>query len=239
MRVAVYFVPSGKSSLWSFGARAVGYDSFSGTHLPCFSGADFPEDAVREMTEEPRHYGFHATLRAPFELAEGVSIKEVERLSVEFAQARGRFVVPRLEVAALGRFLALVPPEPSEDLNRLAADCVMAFEPLRGPLAAADLARRLRKPLTPRQQAYVARWGYPYIFEDFRFHMTLTGPLDDHVRARYLAMLSACYTGFAEAVEIDAIALCVQRDRASRFEVVERYAFGAGVCRLDRAAASR
>ena len=32
--------------------------------------------------------------------------------------------------------------------------------------------------LTDRQEALLTQWGYPYVMEEFRFHITLTGALD-------------------------------------------------------------
>src|SRR5262249_2220033 len=56
------------------------------------------------------------------------------------------------------------------------------------PLTDADRARRNPARLTPRQRDYLERWGYPYVMEEFRFHMTLTGRLEAN-RASPLDML--------------------------------------------------
>lgn len=40
---------------------------------------------------------------------------------------------------------------------------------------AAGLARRRERPLSPQQEIYLARWGYPYVLEEFRFHWRANG----------------------------------------------------------------
>ena len=75
----------------------------------------------------------------------------------------------------------------------LAQACVETFEPFRAPLAEEELARRRAVPLSARQEANLERWGYPYVAEDFRFHMTLTARL-------FGAELSAVEAALAPAV---------------------------------------
>ncbi len=94
-----------------------------------------------------------------------------------FATRRPPVEAAPLCLATLGDFLALVPSSPCPAIDVLAADCVRGFEPLRAPLSDADRQRRLKSPLSEKQRAYLEAWGYPYVFEEFRFHMTLTGPL--------------------------------------------------------------
>jgi hypothetical protein len=110
-------------------------------------------------------------------------------------------------------------------LSELAGDCVTAFEPFRAPLSANDLRRRLKAPLTPRQITHLDRWGYPYVFDDFRFHMTLTGALDDVVSPQLKNALDALYRPLAGPVPIDGLAIFRQNDRAGNFRVLERFRF--------------
>lgn len=230
MRYAIYFIPALDGALWRFGSGAVGYDSASGRDLPFPGGSELPEEVLAEITAEPRRYGFHGTLKPPFPLADGIVAKELTAAVKAFARKQAPFTIPALDVATLGRFLALVPQAPVVELDRLAADCVVAFEPFRAPLSETDRARRLSKLLTPRQIGYVDRWGYPYVFEEFRFHMTLTGPIaDDRTRQSHLEFLRRHYARIAGPLQVDAVALCRQSNRAARFEVLERYAFPLGV----------
>src|SRR5438445_432365 len=77
--------------------------------------------------------------------------------------------------------------------------------------------------LSARQAELLARWGYPYVHDEFRFHMTLTGPIADDERPAFLASLVKAYDGLSgDHLELGAISLMRQDDRTSRFHVVAR-----------------
>ncbi|MEN3351695.1 MAG: hypothetical protein V7632_5330, partial [Bradyrhizobium sp.] len=67
-RYAIYHAPAPDSVLHRFGSTMLGYDAASGDDLR------FPDGVTpdwRELTQDPRKYGFHATLKAPISLADG------------------------------------------------------------------------------------------------------------------------------------------------------------------------
>ena len=69
-------------------------------------------------------------------------------------------------------------------------------------------------------------WGYPYIFEDFRFHMTLTNGIEDEaLRSRVLDALRQMFAYVSGVHRFDAVAIYRQPDRDAPFEVVERFSF--------------
>jgi len=177
VRYAIFFVPPPDSALYRFGAATLGYDAYSGDDVPSLSGADVSAAEWRELTAEPRRYGFHATLKAPFRLrgeyAESDLIDELARFADRCTSPPAFAASVRL----LGGFAALVPSTAVPALNLLADNCVRDFDRFREPLTEAERSRRLAQKLTPRQVAHLDRWGYPYALEDFRFHMTLTGRL--------------------------------------------------------------
>jgi uncharacterized protein DUF1045 len=115
-------------------------------------------------------------------------------------------------------------PVGSEDAVRtLAGACVTAFNDFRAPLSPQDRERRLASRLSPRQVELLERWGYPYVFSEFRFHMTLTGRLPPHEQARWQAALAAAFAPLAPApVDIDAVSLVRQDDRGAAFRVIAR-----------------
>ncbi|TMV43101.1 DUF1045 domain-containing protein, partial [Thioclava sp. BHET1] len=82
-----------------------------------------------------------------------------------------------LALHRIGGFLALTPRGDTSPLARLAAEVVERLDRFRAPAPEAELARRRGKGLSPRQEALLMRWGYPYVMEEFRFHLTLTGSL--------------------------------------------------------------
>ena len=170
--------PAPGSDLDRFGAQLLGYDAFSGQEQP------FPDGIVtqsapdwRDLSRDPRKYGFHATLKAPMTLASGTDEAGLVAACEAFADAPRPIPVIKPVVDSISGFIALVPGEPSAELERLAAECVSEFDSFRAPLTPEDRARRNPAALTPRQCEHLDRWGYPYVMEDFRFHMTLTGRL--------------------------------------------------------------
>lgn len=179
-RYAIYAVPEPGSALAAFGAGWLGWDPEDGVEVPHPQIDDLPRP-LEELTERPRPYGFHGTIKAPFRLAEG-------HTEAELGTALDRFCADRpavnpaggLRIGGLGRFLALVPADAAPELAAFAAEAVAAFESFRAPLSEIELAHRLEAGLNSRQKAQLLRWVYPYVMEDFRFHVTLTGPLEPH-----------------------------------------------------------
>lgn len=221
-RYAIYFIPDPASALWAFGSSVVGYDSGAGRDVPFPSHPVFQNEAARAWTEAPRRYGFHATLKAPFELREEVSEAQLQSAFEAFCATRAPVGSGDLRVSEIGKFLALVPIVQSHELSDFAGECVRAFEPFRAPLSEADLARRRSASLTARQVSYLEAWGYPYVFDAFRFHMTLSGSLADEERGRMKAALETLHESIAQPLVIDAVGLCYQPDRDSRFRVLQR-----------------
>ncbi|MFQ3456181.1 DUF1045 domain-containing protein [Bradyrhizobium sp. UFLA01-814] len=226
-RYAIYYAPSPDSVLHRFGSTLLGYDAVSGDDLP------FPEGVTpdwREITEDPRKYGFHATLKAPTALADGRSEAELLDACAAFAGRARRIPVIEPVIDAISGFIAVIPAGRSDDLQQLAADCVTEFDAFRTPLTAADRARRKPERLTARQCDYLDRWGYPYVMEEFRFHMTLTGRLSDERRGPIVAQLRTRFAAVdLTRLAIDRIALFKQADSASRFRII-----GSWPLRADR-----
>lgn len=173
-RYAIYFTPSG--ALARTGAAWLGWDMATGRGVlhPDIDGLD-----IAAMTKRPRRYGLHATIKPPMILAKGISEADLIQAAKEIAGTLPQVHLEGLSVSRLGRFLALTADGPTGALDRLAARVVETLDPFRAPLTPEDLARRRHKPLTPSQEQNLLQWGYPNVMEDFRFHITLTGPLKD------------------------------------------------------------
>ncbi len=225
-RYAIYFMPEPNSALWQFGSSVIGYDAALKQVVDHPRHQAFQEPTASRATEAPRRYGFHGTLKAPFALRDGTTEAGLIEHARAFANARARQTGPTLEVAMVDAFVALVSEgDAASPFDRLAADCVREFDPFRGPISEADMLRRLATPLSPRESNHLHRWGYPYVFEDFRFHMSLTGALAHDVRDELLPALQELYVPVRKALDIDAIAIFKQPDRLSRFHVLERMRF--------------
>lgn len=226
MRYAIYYMPGMETSLGAFGAAVLGYDAASGADVTFKQVPDFPEPSLASATERPRRYGFHATLKAPFALRrahdEAALIRGVEALAAHLQPCP----LPDLQVAKLGRFLALVPTQPSQLLNGLAAQCVEKLDPFRAPMSPDEWARRTATPLSDQHIALLKRWGYPYVFEAFRFHMTLTGPLSEPELPKLYDSLRTAFSNVTQPQAIDALTIACQDTPASRFRVLKRIPLG-------------
>ena len=174
-RYAIFFTPA-SGRLHDFASAWLGRDPAHARQVksPDIAGLPLP---ISEFTTTPRRYGFHATIKAPFKLAAGSSQTELETAFAEFCNRATAVRLPKLRLARLGRFLALVPSQDCPPLDALAAETVRAFARFRAAPDETEIARRRKPGLTPRQEALLQQWGYPYVMEEFRFHMTLTDKL--------------------------------------------------------------
>lgn len=220
-RYAIYFAAGSGSALSRFGAELLGYDAYSGEEV------SFPQAAMevapdwRDITTDPRKYGFHATLKAPIALAPGRTEAELIAACAAFAGKTRLRPLIRPVVDSISGFIAVIPAEPVDALQELGADCVRAFDSFRAALTAEDRARRRPERLSERQRDYLDRWGYPYVMEEFRFHMTLTGRLDADRRGAILEMLRTRFAALGmETLVIDRIALFRQDDATARFRII-------------------
>ena len=97
------------------------------------------------------------------------------------------------------------------------------FDSFRAPLSAGDRERRVSAGLTPLQMELLDRWGYPYVLDQFQFHMTLAGPAPEEQRRKLRDLLWQAYrTRASSVVEIDAISVMRQDDHGARFRVLRR-----------------
>lgn len=224
-RYAIYFVPDRNTALYRFGASVLGYDCYSGQSCDAIDGID--ASAWPAVVRDPRLYGFHATLKAPFHLVPGVSERDLEEAFRNFASNEPAVLIGGLSVSEISSFIALVPHSPRPLLGRLAQACVRAFDRFRTPMSEQEYARRLVPGLSERQIENLIRWGYPHVFDDFRFHMTLTGALPLAKRTKALRFLCAKFEQLSAAsVVVDQIVIARQRKRMDSFEVVSAASLG-------------
>jgi hypothetical protein len=178
-----------------------------------------------ELTEAPRLYGFHATLKPPFRPAHPwrMLLDDVAQLAARLAP----FDLPPLAVMDLGGFLALRETVACPPLHALADACVVELDTHREPPSAAELAQRRRGGLTPQQDQMLLDWGYPHVLGTWRFHMTLTRRLSPDERA---AIQPAAAAHFAAALamprRVTEICLFTQAAAGAPFLLAERVALG-------------
>ena len=216
-RFALFWCPDTSSSLWRWGCGWLGRDAASGVECQ-------QDDRAAALTAEPRRYGFHATLKPPFRMQAGKRRSELMRAVESFAAAREPFSAPPLQLANLGGFLALVLSGPSPRLDRLAADCVRSFDAYRALPDAAELAKRRAHGLDSIEEANLRAWGYPYVMDRFRFHLTLTGQTGEEPELEAsLRLETAAFC--AEPLWIDALAVFEQPEADQPFLLKARFAF--------------
>lgn len=218
MRYAIYFTPPADDPLTRRASHWLGRDAISSGAVIQPVVGDFSERAFAESTADPRRYGFHATMKAPFDLAEGMSEAELIDAFERFAADRAGFVLPSLVLGQLGPFFALVPGSASSELQALAADCVTEFDRFRAPLDAGDIARRRPERLTPGEKDNLMTWGYPYVLDGFRFHMTLTGPMERDDQPAMRAAIEAHFGDLLGAPRaIDTLSIFIEPARGAPF----------------------
>jgi 2'-5' RNA ligase len=226
-RYAIYLAPPAETPLWAFGSKVLGHDAATGQDLHGFAPGGMEPAAWRRIAMRPRLYGFHATLKAPFHLAPGQTLEDLQGELSSFAAARASFDLGPLAVTAIADenghgFAALTQTLPSAQLAELEMATVRAFEPFRAPLTAADRAARRPERLSPRQREALDRFGYPFVGPDYRFHMTLTGDVADvHDIADMLAEAVASEIGTTR-LNVDALVLFEQPESGARFRIIQR-----------------
>ncbi len=170
-RRAIYFAPAAGSPWWRFGAGWFGNNAAG-------RGRIAAQDWQR-MTDAPRRYGFHATLKAPFRLAAHASVAVLHDRLVRLADTLKAVPLGALHPKHLPGYVALTPDVQTPALNDLAACCVADLDDLRAPLLPHEMARRGADRLDDRARELLLRHGYPHVMERFRFHMTLAMCSDD------------------------------------------------------------
>lgn len=217
-RYAIYYTPP-KGAFADFGAAWLGWDAVSGMSV---RQPDVPGLDMAAISEQPRKYGFHATLKAPFRLVDEASVadlfKSIEALAAKLAPV----TLDGLKLSQLGSFLALIPHKNILPLQDLASAVVTGLDELRAPLSVTDMARRNPDLLTEQQRAHLIKWGYPYVMDEFRFHMTLTGSLEDDVLQKAKAALEPRLGILPSPLVIEAISLVGEADDG-RFHVLNRF----------------
>lgn len=235
-RYAVYLAPVGP---WrDLGGQWLGRCADTGAPLPPSTDAD---PRQRAWTQAPRRYGLHATLKPPFRLRDDTTADALDHAMHALATRQQPFAVP-LQCQSLRGFLAwcITDPDALSRMNRLAGATVSDLDAFRAPPDPAELARRQPERLSPAQRQMLDRWGYPYVFDTFTFHITLTGQLDPQnlcAAQSRLDALNACLP--PSSMPVNAISLYVESEPGADFVVARHYGFdgttrdGAGACFLQ------
>ncbi len=232
-RYALYLAPPQDGDLWRFGCDVIGRDAWTGQSVDGFAPEGQELEAWRKLTSEPRRYGFHATLKAPFRLRADLDVLDLIDAVAGFARERRPFDAGSLHVghmsAGEGRAFAVLKPEGrSTELHSLEESTVRALDALRAPLTDVERGRRNVGRLTPCQRYYLDAWGYPYVIDEFRPHFTLTNPIEAEQVARVTKALEREFRlrVASPALRVDSIALFGERESDGEFEVLRDFPLG-------------
>ncbi|WP_454734018.1 MULTISPECIES: DUF1045 domain-containing protein [Cupriavidus] len=238
-RYAIYLTPAAP---WrDLGARWLGRSAETGAPVERLAG----DARLARWTEAPAHYGLHATLKAPFRLAPGRTPTALDAALRAFALDRHPFAVP-LALRNLRGFLAWCLGDDhaaNARMHALADAAVRELDAFRAQPTSAEIARREPDALQPEARRMLEAWGYPYAFETFIFHITLSGQLDAADQAAATALLQA-HAGhlLATPMPVRDVSLFVQPAPDAPFVAARHYGFdgstadAAGAALLEEAA---
>ena len=142
-RYAIYYVPLANSDLYRFGRFILGYDCYTATSIFQSNKRIGGEASWDELTEEPRRYGFHATLKAPFRLSPNCTESQLANAVSNFASLR--HPVPEFApiIGLIDGFAAVLPREHVPAIEAMTSRCTMTFDSFRAPMSPQERARRL------------------------------------------------------------------------------------------------
>jgi putative phosphonate metabolism protein len=220
LRYASYHTPESDHPLTMAAVKWLGRDAFGRPVSEPFLPAGWTQAEHERLVADPARYGFHATLKAPFSLAahrtEAELVDSVRRLQVTGQE----LVIPSLELQQIDGFFALAPAKPVSAIQDFAALVVRQFDEFRAPLTPAEIARRNPEKLSERQRCHLENWGYPYVFEEFFFHMTLTSRVPPENASLVRSVLENHFADFIGKPHwIDHVALFVEPAPSSGFSV--------------------
>jgi hypothetical protein len=230
-RYALYLTPPPESNLWRFGCDVIGRDALTGDSCEGFAPEGHELEAWRGLTSDPRRYGFHATLKAPFRLRADLDLIDLMGTIAAFARTFSPFDAGELHLGAMatddGRAFVVLKPRPhSKVLRSLEEAAVRGLDAVRPPPTQEERLRRDISRLSPRQRYYLEAWGYPYVTDEFWPHFTLTNavpdpaPLVESLKWEFSLRVST------REMRVDAVTLFGETAPGGEFNVVRRFPLG-------------
>jgi len=227
-RYALNFVPEINSQWWRAGACWLGRDCYSMQDIVQAQINGICPQTLYHLTRKARRYGFHAQLKAPFELAQNLQLEDLILAINDFCQHQRILYIPMLQVQWIGSFLALQPHSDCPGIHALATRCLQHFHPLSAPLSESEQTKWREHPLTLRQQQLHRQWGHPYTEEEFRFHLRISDQLDIANEQLSSTLRDAAVKHFQlnQVMNIGAIALFYEAEPNADFQMLQEFPFG-------------
>jgi len=218
-RYALYYAPPEAEDWAQFATSWLGWDMAAARAV---AHPDLPVD-VAKITQTPRKYGLHATIKPPFALAAGHDVDALHAACAALCARLAPVTLDGLALERLGGFLALRPVGDQDQLNALAAACVSGLDLFRAPASQAELDKRRARGLSAVQERNLLDWGYPYLMDDFRFHITLTGRLPKAQRGPVLDLLDLHLVPLLPTPFVISDLALTGEDADGRFHLLHRY----------------
>lgn len=227
-RYAIYYTPQPGTALAAFGRSWFGRAN-DGVTLQAFSDAGLSGTSFAKIAVAPGRYTeLHALFRAPFGLRDGIGLEALKSRLITFAARRKPVETGPLTLARSGRFLVLRPVEATPSLDWLAAQCVAAFEDFAAPPTDAERSQYAKPKLSDYQRLLLESFGDPYVLSEYRFSITLTGPLDaTHLERVAQALWPVLEEICASGVTVDGLSLFGDSGGRSPMRLIGRYRLGA------------
>jgi len=227
-RYAIYFVGEPQSEFWTLGSQWLGRCSMNSKIESHLDTNNLDSKLRMKMTQHPRRYGWHATLKAPFRLKDGLSIEFLMDKLKNLASELTVFELPILEVKRLRNFLALTPVENHDRINQIsvaAQTCVEYLHEFSEPLTESEISYRNQSNLSSREQALMKQWGYPYVKELYQFHFTLSDGFDalSEFEISELTQAAKKWFNFSQPLQFDRLALFVEESKGQDFKFLSEY----------------
>ena len=226
-RYAIYFAPRPDSDWWNAGSEWLGRCALRDQASPQSCPPPITPEKFMLLTAHPRRYGWHATMKAPFVLKEDTNFIELKAaLAVICAQFKS-FEIPRLQVTRLDDFLALTAVGDTSEISRVERACVTQLHELAAPLPPDELLRRRSAGLSLAKDSMLLKWGYPYVLDYFRFHMSLTGPLRDCSELQIQSIINFASEKFdvLPSCKFESLAIFAEPERGADFVLLEHCMF--------------
>ncbi|HZY69253.1 MAG TPA: DUF1045 domain-containing protein [Devosia sp.] len=201
VRYAIYFAPARDALLWQLGTQWLA------------------QPDLESLTISARRYGFHATLKAPMKLSPSSELKSLRDALCSFTEVRPPVALTGLAPHMIDGFLALTADPQPEALTALASEVVREFDDFRELLTLDERERRLKAPLSDRQIELVDLYGYPYVLDQFQFHMTLSDRLTEDLQQPLLERAEAWFAkALAETVLLDRLVVFAEPEPRAAFQ---------------------
>lgn len=213
LRFALYYSPRPHTAFAEAASTWLGRDH-ENRNCPRIKTKTLGRERFPELTRAPFHYGFHGTLKPPFRLHDATSKELLCEELDHFCNQRSPFILEGLEIGWIGKFLCLRPVKSSDKMNKLARDAVRQFDSFREDMSFTELKKRRTQGLTPQQDALLLQWGYPYVMDEFCFHLTLSSKIEDAQERTQVEEEARRHfsSDMLQEIPVDGISLFVETD---------------------------